>query len=431
MKVKNIKNILGNVAFGLILVLPVIVILVFFGNNLPGLNKQNLQKNNSETSKNILQEQEVKPEIKTPEIVAPNSLGMNTLFFGDVFWGRYVDDWSKASSLKFAYPFSGLSSFNRENYQAWIANLECPITTTYLNSATQDNLLKFSCPTEYTAEAAKWFNAFTLANNHMDNMEEVNGLAQTRQNLEANKIQYFGHFDNSFRDENGEDEICEVVALPSKPNFPTPQENQVSDNSEFLVPVALCGFHNVFKLPTEADLAVIEKYSSYLPTIAMPHQGKEYTLTADQLQQTYSKKMIDLGADVIIGNHTHSVQNTEAYKGKLIIYSMGNFIFDQQTAPLYRQGLAVNLNFNFEMDENMSGWSKLAPTCLKFKDDCLKQAKMQNLTKPKFSLEVNLIPTDNSNKLAKKADELVASKVLSQAKWDQTKAGLDYSYARK
>jgi hypothetical protein len=37
---------------------------------------------------------------------------------------------------------------------------------------------------EYTPEAAKWFDAFTLANNHTDNMEEVDGLDQTRQNLQ-------------------------------------------------------------------------------------------------------------------------------------------------------------------------------------------------------------------------------------------------------
>ncbi len=442
----SLKNIVSNLLFILIISFPIVVLLVFLGNNLPNYKSKNAENQSSQIAKTQTDSTNTQAEIKKPEIIQPTSLSMNTLFFGDVFWGRYVDDWSKASDLKFAYPFSGLSSFNRQDYQAWIADLECPVTSTYINSASQDNLLKFSCPIEYTVEAAKWFNAFTLANNHTDNMEEVNGLAQTRQNLETNKIQYFGHFDNAFRDENGKDEICEIIALPSKSNFSIMEvgteiagqnntqnssKESIQDTTQFLIPVAMCGYHNVFKLPTEDDLAVISKYSNYLPTIIMPHQGKEYSLTADELQQTYYKKMLDLGADVILGNHTHSVQNTEAYKGKLIVYSMGNFIFDQQSAPLYRQGLAVNLNFNFEMDSNMASWSKLAPSCLKFKDDCLSQAKLQNLTKPKFSLIANLIPTDNSNKLAKKADDAVAKKVLSQAKWEQTKVGLNYSYAGK
>ena len=383
------------------------------------------------TAKIETKKEEAKVEEKKLEVINPISLGLNTLFFGDVFWGRYVDDWSKASDLKFAYPFSGLNTFQRENYQAWIADLECPITSTYLNSATQDNLLKFSCPVGYTAEAAKWFSAFTLANNHMDNMQEVDGLKQTRDNLDANKIQYFGHYDNAFRDATGRDEICEIVSFKSKPFFPEIKDNQIKMDSEFLVPVAMCGYHNVFKLPTEVDLAVITEYSKYLPTIIMPHQGQEYKTVADSLQETYYRKMIDLGADAVIGDHTHSVQNTEAYKGRVIIYSMGNFIFDQQTAPLYRQGIGVNLDFNFAMDENLKKWSELALKCTAFKDGCLAEAKLQKLTKPKFSLKVDLIPTDNSNKLAKKADEDVATKILKQAKWAETKTKLDYSYAGK
>ncbi|MEI6728449.1 MAG: CapA family protein [bacterium] len=371
------------------------------------------------------------PEKPKPKVITPTTLSLNSLFFGDVFWGRYVDDWSQASSLKYSYPFSGLSSFDRQNYQAWIADLECPVTSTYISSAKQDDLLKFSCPTGYVPEAAKWFNAFTLANNHTDNMQEVDGLGQTRANLEASKIQYFGHFDNAFRDTSGKAEICEVVSLPSAQVFPELKENEVRQESSFLIPVALCGYHNVFKLPTQSDLDVIEEYSKYLPTIVMPHQGQEYKVTADGLQQSYFRQMLDLGADAVIGDHPHVVQNTEAYKGKLIVYSMGNFIFDQQVSPSNRQSVAVNLNFNFKMDANLQKWLEISQGCLKFKDNCLKLAQDQNLTKPKFSLTVDLIPTDNSNKLAKKADPTVAGQVLKQAKWADTKTKLDYSYTQK
>ena len=425
-KATNSNNGIPTWLFITILVLPIFLLLSFFGyyrytQNLPS---DKVAESGNEPELNL------KVPAK-PVLVGPTSLGMNSLFFGDVFWGRYIDDWSKASDLKFAYPFSGLNTFERENYQAWIADMECPITSTYISSAKQDDLLKFSCPVGYTAEAAKWFTAFTLANNHMDNMQEVDGLSQTRQNLEANKIQYFGHYDNAYRDLEGNDEICEIISLPAKATFPKLGQNEVTPDTQFLLPFALCGYHNVFKLPTESDLAVISKYSKYLPTIIMPHQGKEYSLSADELQQTYFKKMLDLGADAVLGDHTHSVQNTEAYKGKLIVYSMGNFIFDQQSAPLYRQGMAINLNFNFLMDSNLQKWVDLAPSCIKFKDNCLDQAKTLNLTKPKFTLAVDILPTDNSNKLAKKADLPTSEKILQQAKWAETKTKLDYSYAGK
>jgi Bacterial capsule synthesis protein PGA_cap len=263
----------------------------------------------------------------------PDNLNLKTMFLGDVFWGRYVDDWSKASTLKYTYPFSGLNTFERDKYDAWIGGLECPITEQYIPSSEQDNTLSFNCLPEYLPEAAKWFNAFTLANNHTDNMEKYNnvnfdGFDKTRKNLDKYNLQYFGHFDN-----NVKSDICEVISLYSK-------------KEEVYIPIAMCGFHNVFKLPTQEEINVISQYSKYLPTIVMPHQGKEYSTVADSLQRNYAKAYIDAGADAVIGNHVHVNQDSEVYKNKLIIYSLGNFIFDQQNG-ITTQAIALDTEFNF------------------------------------------------------------------------------------
>lgn len=386
-----------------------------FNINSANSKKSKVQNNNGSSVSSTQQNSGQSLEVK--KVIPPDSLRLNTLFFGDVFWGRYMDDWSKKSPLKTAYPFSGLNTFSREKYDAWIAGIECPITSTYLDSAQQDKLLKFSCPTEYTSEAAKWFTAFTLANNHTDNMQEVEGLKQTRDNLDKNGIQYFGHYDNAVKSD-----ICEIVSFKASPQF----KNQVDNTSDkiFYIPVAMCGYHNVFKLPLEDELAVISQYSKYLPTIVMPHQGKEYSYIADDLQRTYYKKMIDLGADAVIGNHVHSVQNSEAYKGKLIMYSLGNFIFDQQIGTQVTQAVGANLDFNFENDENMQKWLTFSQECKKFKDNCLETAKKQNLIKPKFSIKYDLVGSDNSNKLTKKASDAVFQDLLKKVKWLETKKGL-------
>src|SRR5262249_3347028 len=42
-----------------------------------------------------------------------------------------------------------------------------------------------------------------------------------------------------------------------------------------------------------------------------------------------ARAAIDAGADIVIGHHPHVLQGLEWYKGKLIAYSMGNFVFDQ------------------------------------------------------------------------------------------------------
>jgi poly-gamma-glutamate synthesis protein (capsule biosynthesis protein) len=59
-------------------------------------------------------------------------------------------------------------------------------------------------------------------------------------------------------------------------------------------------------------------------------------------QRLEGHALIDAGADVIIGHHTHTFQTTETYKGKPIFYSIGNFIFDQPK-PLNSKACMVKL----------------------------------------------------------------------------------------
>ena len=61
--------------------------------------------------------------------------------------------------------------------------------------------------------------------------------------------------------------------------------------------------------------------------IAYVHWGVESTYTLEQFQKETGKKIIDSGADIIIGCHPHVLQGIEYYKGKPIIYSLGNFWF--------------------------------------------------------------------------------------------------------
>jgi coproporphyrinogen III oxidase len=186
----------------------------------------------------------------------------------------------------------------------------------------------------------------------------------------------------------------------------------------------MCGFHNVFKLPTDDEMAVISQYSKYFPTIVAPHQGKEYSTVADQLQQIYAKNYIDLGADAVIGDHVHTVQNTEVYKQKLIVYSLGNFIFDQQSNAMVTRGVGIGLEFDFTNDTNFQKFLKFSQSCQKFKDNCLEEAIAENLQKPTFTIKYSAVGTDNSGKLAKKASPQVEAQILNQINWQQTQKSL-------
>jgi poly-gamma-glutamate capsule biosynthesis protein CapA/YwtB (metallophosphatase superfamily) len=83
------------------------------------------------------------------------------------------------------------------------------------------------------------------------------------------------------------------------------------------------------------------------------HWGKEYERqpmpdrgvpTPDD-PVTIGHDAIDWGADIVIGNHPHWYQGVEVYKGKLITYAHGNFVFDQMWSEETREGVIGTYTF--------------------------------------------------------------------------------------
>jgi hypothetical protein len=58
------------------------------------------------------------------------------------------------------------------------------------------------------------------------------------------------------------------------------------------------------------------------------HWGWENERVASKRQRELAYKMIDAGATAVVGGHPHVTQETEIYRGKPIIYSLGNFLID-------------------------------------------------------------------------------------------------------
>ncbi len=65
--------------------------------------------------------------------------------------------------------------------------------------------------------------------------------------------------------------------------------------------------------------------------IAYVHWGVENTTNLTGGQKSMGKAFVDSGADVVIGMHSHCMQGLEYYKGKLIVYSLGNFTFSSKS----------------------------------------------------------------------------------------------------
>lgn len=65
--------------------------------------------------------------------------------------------------------------------------------------------------------------------------------------------------------------------------------------------------------------------------IAVVHWGTEYSYDLEDVQLTTGKEYLDAGADAIIGGHSHCLQGMEFYDGKPILYSLGNYWFNNKT----------------------------------------------------------------------------------------------------
>jgi len=76
--------------------------------------------------------------------------------------------------------------------------------------------------------------------------------------------------------------------------------------------------------------------------IAIVHWGTEYSTELEEVQTATGREYIDAGADIVIGGHTHCLQGMEYYKGKPILYSLGNFWFNDK--PLDSMLVQVRLS---------------------------------------------------------------------------------------
>lgn len=74
--------------------------------------------------------------------------------------------------------------------------------------------------------------------------------------------------------------------------------------------------------------------------IVVIHAGIEYTRQPSAWQRELAHAAIDAGADVVIGHHPHVLQPWERYGDGLILYSLGNFVFDLDTDDLATLGSA-------------------------------------------------------------------------------------------
>ena len=84
--------------------------------------------------------------------------------------------------------------------------------------------------------------------------------------------------------------------------------------------------------------------------IVIFHWGNETETVPDSNQTTLGRIAIDEGADLVCGHHPHVLQGIETYKGRNIVYSLGNFCFGGNSSPSDMDTMIYQQTFTIDAD---------------------------------------------------------------------------------
>jgi poly-gamma-glutamate synthesis protein (capsule biosynthesis protein) len=251
------------------------------------------------------------------------------ILVGDIMLARGVQNQIKKNN-DFKFPFLLVQS-EFKTADLLFGNLEGVISDKGVNQGSVNSFR--ADPRSVEGLTFLGFDVLSLANNHtLDWGREA--LSQTMDLLEKNGIVYAGvgrDYDSAneikIKEVNGV-RIAFMAYTDLMPSgFKATEQN--AGISDF----------NLNKIKEKIKEA---KLWSDLVFISM-HWGDEYQDRSNQKQQKIAHELIDAGVDVIVGHHPHVPEEIERYGNGWVIYSLGNFVFDQNFSKETMGGLMVEI----------------------------------------------------------------------------------------
>jgi poly-gamma-glutamate synthesis protein (capsule biosynthesis protein) len=213
------------------------------------------------------------------------------------------------------YPFTGIKDVV-DRYDFFFCNLETPITSRGTPWYHKAYTLRLTEPYA-SGISALGLDVVSLSNNHIMDYG-IPGLFDTLISLYEMGIRHTGAgFNLAHAREPASVTFGKTeVLFFSYCNRP-PRAFYAGEKQPGTVPLDL--------EIIEEDLEKYKKKDNVLLLVSL-HWGIEQTDRPGSYQKYWARRIIDAGADAIIGHHPHWPQGIEVYKGKPILYSLGNFI---------------------------------------------------------------------------------------------------------
>jgi len=225
-------------------------------------------------------------------------------FVGDMMLDRGVR--SRIQMEGAEYPWQEMNRY-LQGAHVRVANLEGTISED-VSVATEDPPFRFTFAPEFVEAMKPFVDVVSLANNHSRD-RYIEGEQETQEWLDQMGIDWFGGY-------------------------------ALSDSVYRFDHVSMIGYHQFGTNIEDVPPVIEEEKQRGQFVIVLPHWGEEYIPEPQGVQRELAKKIVHAGADLIIGSHPHVIQGIEMIEDIPVVYSLGNFIFDQ-ILPGTNVGLSV------------------------------------------------------------------------------------------
>jgi poly-gamma-glutamate capsule biosynthesis protein CapA/YwtB (metallophosphatase superfamily) len=263
------------------------------------------------------------PVLQTPRVTSIPSGQVTLMAVGDIMLARSIGDLILTQGIEAPFEFAA-SMLNKADIA--LGNLECAISE---QGEPENKAYTFRAPLEAgKALSFAGFDLLTLANNHVMDFGK-DAFLDTLDNLQANQIAVVG----AGKDKTSARQPVIIEANGLRLAFlaylDIPRWNY--DYLAWVATPTEPGIAWGYLTDIQADVSAATRIADVV--IVLLHFGIEGEGEPSYQQIQSARLAIDSGAKLVIGSHTHLLQSIEKYKDGLIVYNLGNFVFDEFVEP--------------------------------------------------------------------------------------------------